>query len=89
MSKIPNYLTVKRVVETEECYVVKDAKGLTSAKMVAGLENGDLNIMQVATCEPLAWLVNKNGKRLASLEKDGGCGPSEVVTIAGDTLNKV
>jgi hypothetical protein len=86
--KKPNYLTVKKVVETEEFYTITKSN-LSKEKIEKGLKDGDLNIIQVPTCEPIAWLVDKNGRRVAVLEKDGGCGPSEDVEIKVETLNKV
>lgn len=77
-----NYLTIKKVVETEQFYHLKNVRSnMSEEKMKAGLLNGDLAIVQLETCEPLAWLVDKEGRRVATLEKDGGCGPSEDVTI--------
>jgi hypothetical protein len=38
-------------------------------------------MVQVATIECYVWVVDKTGARVALLEKNGGCGPDETVTI--------
>ncbi len=76
------YLGIKKVVETEEDFTVtKVSGGWDIGRIQKALLDGDLNIVQVACVEPIAWLVDKNGKRIAVLEKEGGWGPSEETTI--------
>jgi hypothetical protein len=68
------YLTIKKTIEQEDVYFVTSTK-LTSAKIKKGLESGDLNMIQLEAIEPVLWVVNKDGRRIAMLEKDGGSGP--------------
>lgn len=83
------YITISKVIEVEETFAIKEIKqtgagsGLAfqAKDLKSGLENGDLNMIQSATVEPYVWVVNKDGARVALLEKDGGVGPSEKLTI--------
>ena len=78
----PTYLTVKKVIEVEESYTVSQQRGVgcNDVKLKHGLQNGDLTLVQ-STYEPIVWVVNKYGERICVLEKDGGCGPSEELTV--------
>jgi len=81
-AKKPEYVTIKRVVETEESYTVRNFDPSPSGLDLAeGLRNGDLNMVQSETVEPYVWVVNKFGRRVAVLEKDGGCGPDHKVEV--------
>jgi len=75
------YVTVKKVIETEESYTVTDCPIYSPEQLQEGLEVGELNMIQVGTVESYVWIVDKNGVRVAFLSKDGGCGPNEKVTI--------
>lgn len=65
------YLTVKKVVETEECYTVSDCVH-SHGWLAMHLRSGALNIVQSATVEPMLWIVDEAGHKIATLEKDGG-----------------
>jgi hypothetical protein len=75
------YLEIKKTTEVEEFYNVTKTHW-EAERIKAGLESGDLNIIQSATVEPIMWLVNKDGRRIAVLEKDGGTSGAERVEIA-------
>lgn len=67
------YLSTKTITETEKYYKVKEVNSFWSIDRIkSGLLRGDLNIVSVTCVEPILWLVDKNSKRIAVLEKDGG-----------------
>ena len=65
------YLTTKRTVVTEECYHVRGCH-LKPEQLEAGIKSGEFNIIEVRAIESIMWVVNKSGRRIAVLEKDGG-----------------
>jgi hypothetical protein len=83
----PNYLVVKRVISTEECYDIRELdKDVSGQALLEGLQNGELNLEQSQTVESLVFVVNKFGRRVATLGKDGGCGPDHEVEIKVEFL---
>lgn len=65
------YLTVKKTIEVEENFHVKQSH-LTPEHLKKGLDSGDFNIIKVEAHESLRWVVSKSGRRVAVLEHDGG-----------------
>ena len=74
------YLTIKKTIEVEESFSIIYT-GLTVKELKTGLLNGEFNIIQNNILEPYMWVVDTDGKRIAHLHKDGGCGPDEKVKI--------
>ena len=83
VAKQPAYVTIKKVIEVEESYKVLSLTGayVTTKGLEEALASGQLNLIQSATVESYVFVVDENGRRIATLEKDGGCGPDEKVTI--------
>lgn len=82
------YLSIKKVTETTEEFTLTNIRSSWDINRIKqSLLDGDLNIVPVACVEPIMWLVNKSGVRIAVLEKEGGSGPSEHVTIDTGTDN--
>jgi len=75
------YVSVKKVIDTEENYTVHDCPIYSPAQLQDGLLSGDLNLQQSETVESYVFVVDENGKRVATLVKDGGCGPNHKVEI--------
>ena len=74
-----SYLSIKKTISTEECYILKT--DISPEALELGLRTGNFNIVQVATVEPMMWVVDGQGKRIAILEKDGGGTDAEKVEI--------
>jgi len=75
------YVSVTKVIETEENYVVRSCKVYSPEQLQEGLESGDLNLQQSETVESYVFVIDESGARVAELEKDGGIGPGHTVTI--------
>jgi hypothetical protein len=86
----PNYLTIKKTIEVEESYTISQIDMVIDCNdLERYLADGTLNIIQHATIEPYLWVVHPSGKKVALLEKDGGVGPSERVTIKAENLRNL
>jgi hypothetical protein len=53
----------------------------SARQLQEGLESGALNLQQSETVEPYVFVIDENGQRVATLEKEGGCGPNHKITI--------
>jgi hypothetical protein len=79
----PKYVTIKRIVKTEENLVVKQIlePSLSISHLKEQLENGSFNLEQSDTVEPFIIVRALSGVAVAILEKEGGCGPDHKITI--------
>jgi len=75
------YVSIKKVIETEEEYTVHMCPIYSPSQLQKGLEDGALNLQQSETVEPYVFVVDEYGRRVATLQKEGGCGPSQDITI--------
>lgn len=82
-SKLPTYVVLKRKVETEECFSVKQIlePSLTIEYLEQQLKDGGFNLEQSVGVEPYVLVRALSGGVVAILEKDGGCGPDHKVEI--------
>ena len=74
------YLSIKKTIVHEEYFTIIEPQWAQDV-IKQSLRDGDLNIIQHATIESHMWVVDADGKKVATLIKDGACGPDETVEI--------